>query len=316
MNIVLLDAVTLGDDLDLGVFDKLGDKTVYGATDGGDVSERIENADVVIINKVKLNGKNLSGAKKLKLICIAATGFDNVDLEYARKRGIAVCNVKGYSTDSVAQLTVSLALSLVCRLNEYDEYCKSGKYTESGVQNCLTPTVYELSGKTWGIYGYGNIGKRVGAVARALGCRIKACKRTQEDGIECVTLKELFRDSDIVSVHTPLNDETRASVNEDILAEAKEGLILVNTARGAVFDEEAVVKRVEGGKISGFATDVYSVEPMSADSPYNRLKSCRNVIFTPHNAWGAYESRVRLIDEMAKNITAFFKGEIRNRVDI
>lgn len=316
MNIVLLDAGTLGDDIDLDIFDKLGDKTVYGATDERDVAERIENADIVIINKVRLYEKNLSEAKKLKLICIAATGFDNVDLEYARKRGIAVCNVKGYSTDSVAQLTVSLALSLACRLNEYDEYCKSGKYTESGVQNCLRPTVYELNGKAWGIYGYGNIGKRVGEVARALGCRIRVCKRTPKEGVECVTLRELFRDSDIVSVHTPLNAETRASVNEDILAGAKDGLILVNTARGAVFDEEAVVKMVESGKISGFATDVYSVEPMSADSPYNRLKNYRNVIFTPHNAWGAYEARVRLINEMAKNITAFFNGEIRNRVDI
>ena len=315
MNIVFLDVATLGNDLDLSVFDAVGYKTVYSITSEAEVAERIKNADVVIINKVKLNESNLSRAEKLKLICIAATGFDNVDLEYARKKGIAVCNVKGYSTDSVAQLSVSLALSLTCHLNEYDEYCKSGKYTESGVQNCLFPVIHELSGKTWGIYGYGNIGKKVGAVAKALGCNIIVTKRTPERDTECVSLQELFERSDIISVHTPLNDETRKSVNENVLSKAKKGLILVNTARGAVFDEEAVVKAVESGIISGLATDVYSVEPMTADSPYNRLRKNKNVIFTPHNAWGAYESRVRLLNEMVMNINAFLSGEKRNRVD-
>ena len=316
MNIVLLDAGTLGDDLDLSVFDAVGDKTVYKTTSPENVEERIKIADVVVINKVKLNESNLSKAENLKLICIAATGFDNVDLEYARKKGIAVCNVKGYSTDSVAQLTVSLALSLACHLNEYDDYCKSGKYTESGIQNCLTPVIYELSGKTWGIYGYGNIGKKVAFVAKALGCKVIVCKRTPEEGVGCVSLSELFEGSDIISVHTPLNDGTRGSVNEKVLNCVKKDLILVNTARGAVFDEEAVVKAVENGTIKGLATDVYSVEPMTKESPYNRLKNCKNVIFTPHNAWGAYESRVRLLGEMVKNIKALFSGEIRNRVDI
>ena len=316
MNIVILDAATLGDDLDLNVFDSVGTKTVYNVTAPGEVGDRVKDADVVVINKVKLNGENLSGADKLKLICIAATGFDNVDLEYARKRGIAVCNVKGYSTDSVAQLSVSLAMSLACHLNEYDSYCKSGKYTESGVQNCLKPVIYELSGKTWGIYGYGDIGKKVGLIAKAIGCKVIVCKRTPEDGTECVTLSELFKRADVITVHTPLNSETFHSVNAEILKNAKKSLILVNTARGAVFDEDAIVKAVEEGRIGALATDVYSVEPMTADSPYNRLKGFDNVIFTPHNAWGAYESRVRLISEIIKNINAFFSGEIRNRVDI
>ncbi len=316
MNIVLLDAGTLGDDLDLSVFDSVGNKTVYRTTASEEVGERIKNADVVVINKVRLNESNLSGAEKLKLICIAATGYDNVDLEYARKKGIAVCNVRGYSTDSVAQLTVSLALSLACHLNEYDDYCKSGKYTESGVQNCLTPVIYELCGKTWGIYGYGNIGKKVASVANALGCKVIVCKKTPEKDVECVSLPELFKRADIISVHTPLNEETNHSVNEKVISGAKKGLILVNTARGAVFDEEAVVRAVESGIIRGLATDVYSVEPMSYSSPYNRLKEYKNVILTPHNAWGAYESRVRLLGEMVKNIEAFFSGAIRNRVDL
>ena len=316
MNIVFLDAATLGDDLDLSIFDTVGTKTVYPLTSPDVVAERIRDANVVVVNKVNLNYANLYRARKLRLICIAATGYDNVDLSYAKTANIAVCNVKGYSTDSVAQLSVSLALSLACHIKEYDEYCKSGKYTESGIQNCLTPVVHELSGKIWGIYGYGNIGKKVGEIAKALGCYVIACKKHPIDGIDCVSLSELFRLSDIISVHTPLNYDTHGSVNDEVLSNAKKSLILVNTARGAVFNEEAVVKAVEEGRISGLATDVYSTEPMTAESPYNRLKDFKNVIFTPHNAWGAYESRVRLMGEILENIKAFYKGEIRNRVDL
>lgn len=315
MKIVILDAGTLGDDIDLSVFEQIGETVVYHSTPAEMVAERVADAEVIILNKVKLNKLNLAEAKKLKLICITATGFDNVDLDFARAAGIAVCNVKGYSTDSVAQLTVSLALALCCHLPEYDLYCKSGKYTESGIQNCLSPVFYELSGKVWGLYGYGNIGKKVAKIAKALGCKILVCKRTPSDDEECVSLEELFERSDVISLHTPLNPETEKSVNESILARMKKNAILVNVARGALVDEEAVTKAIEKGQISGFATDVYSTEPMQADSPYNRLRGFDNVIFTPHMAWGAYEARVRLVDEVIQNIKAFYNGEIRNRVD-
>lgn len=315
MKIVILDAATVGKDIDLTLFDQFGEVCIYENTTEDETAVRIFDADVAILNKVKMNESNLKTAKKLKLICLTATGYDNVDTKYAREQGIAVCNVKGYSTESVAQLTVGMALSLCCHLNEYDKYCKSGRYTKSGVANCLSPVLYEVSGKTWGFYGFGNIGKKVAQVAEALGCKVIVTKNTPQSDVECVGLEELFERSDIISLHTPLNDATYHAVNQEILSKAKKGAILINVARGAVVDEEAVTRAVEEGRLSGFATDVYAYEPMSKDSPFNRLKDFDNVIFTPHMAWGAYEARVRLMDEIVENIKAFYNGETRNRVD-
>lgn len=316
MNIVFLDSGTVGNDIDISIYEKLGSLTTYTATSQSEAPERVKDANVIITNKVKLTEEVLSAAKELKLVCVTATGFDNVDLNYAKSHGIAVCNVKGYSTDSVAQITVATVLSLVNHLNFYDRFCKSGKYTESGVQNRLEPVFHELAGKTWGIYGYGNIGKKVAEVAKAFGCNVIVCKRMPEDGVECVTLSELFERSDIITLHTPLNDETYHSVNKEILEKSKKHLVLVNAARGAVTDEKAVYNAVIGGVIGAYGTDVYSVEPMQYDNPIYGLKDCENVMFTPHMAWGAYEARERLIYEVYENISAFFDGEIRNRVDL
>ena len=316
VKIVFLDAKTIGKDIDLDCIRNLGETEIYDKTPNEETGLRIAKAQVVITNKCKLNREVLAGAENLKLICITATGYDNVDMEYARSRNIAVCNVKDYSTDSVAQLTVGMALSLCCRLNTYDAYCKSGKYTESGIHNCLEPVFYELAGKTWGIYGFGNIGKKVAKVAQSLGCNILVCKRTPVKDVKCVSLDELFEKSDIVSVHTPLNEQTAGSINSQVLEKAKKGLVLVNVARGAVTVEEDVAQAVEKGILGGFGCDVYSSEPMSHDSPFQRLCEMENVIFTPHMAWGAYEARVRLIDEVCRNIEAFSTGEIRNRVDL
>lgn len=316
MKIVLLDAGTLGRDIDISCFAKLGEFTAYPATAPEAAPERIKNADIVITNKVKLTEPVLSQAKNVKLVCITATGFDNVDMNYARAHGIGVCNVRDYSTDSVVQVTVSLVLALACHLPFYDRYCKSGAYTASGVHNLLEPVFYELAGKTWGLYGYGSIGKRVADVARAFGCNILVCRRHAPDGEKIVTLPELFEKSDIISLHTPLNDATRHSVSAQVLAGAAKKPILVNAARGAVVDEEAVTKAVESGLLSGFATDVYAEEPMRADSPFQRLAGKDNVIFTPHMAWGAYEARMRLVEEVYKNIEVFLAGGTRSRVDL
>ena len=316
MNIVFLDTGTVGADIDASIYSKLGTLTTYDATPQSEAADRVKDANVIITNKVKLYADVLSAAKDLQLVCITATGYDNVDLDYAKKNGIAVCNVKDYSTDSVAQITVATVLSLINHLGFYDGYCKSGKYTESGVHNRLEPVFHELAGKTWGIYGYGNIGKKVAKVAEAFGCKILATKRTPEEGVECVTLSELFERSDIITVHTPLNDETRHSINADILAKAKKSLVLVNAARGAVTDEKAVADAVKNGVIGAFGTDVYSVEPMQYDNPIWELRNCENVLLTPHMAWGAYEARVRLVDEVYANIETFYGGKIRNRVDL
>lgn len=315
MKIVILDAATIGNDIDLGIFNQFGEVVIFEQTTKAEVVERLKDAGVAILNKVKLDQSNLSGAKNLKLICLTATGFDNVDTNYARENGIAVCNVKGYSTDSVAQLTVSMVLSLCCHLSEYDRYCKSGDYTKSGIANCLTPYFYELAGKTWGLFGYGNIGKQVAKVAEAFGCKVIVTKNTPDESVECVELTELFERADIVSVHTPLNPGTYHAIGDEVLARAKKKMILVNVARGAVVDEEAVTKAVEEGRLGGFATDVYDGEPMSENSPFNRLLKFDNVIFTPHMAWGAYEARTRLMEEIAENIRAFLDGKERNRVE-
>lgn len=314
MKISLLDIDTLGDDLDLSAVEGLGDVTIYPLTLQSDVKERITDADVLIINKVKLNSQNLPFAKNLKLICITATGFDNVDIEYCREHGIAVCNVAGYSTDSVVQLTMAMAFSLTTNLNAFDSYVKSGTYTESGIFNCLKPVFHEMSKMTWGVVGLGNIGGKVAKVAQAMGCKVLAYKKTPIDDFECVDIDTLCEQSDIISLHTPLNDGTYHLINKDRLSKMKKNAILINVARGAVVDEAAVSDAVINGKIAGLGVDVYSTEPMQKDSPYQQLLGRSNVIFTPHMAWGAYEARNRCIEEVAENIKSFMKNGRRSRI--
>lgn len=314
MKIVLLDAKTLGDDIPLTVFSDMGEFTSYPKTNPDEAKERIEDADVIVTNKVKLTGEILSYAKNLRLVCVTATGYDNVDTEYCKSNGIAVCNVKGYSTECVAQLTVSMALSITNHLREFDDYVKSGEYSKSGIQNKLTPVFNEVYGKTWGIIGLGNIGKKVACVASALGCRVLAFKRTPDPDFECVDLDTLMRESDIISVHIPSSPETIGLISKEKLALTKEKAILINVARGNILDEKAVADAILDGSLYGFGCDVYSTEPFPEDHPYTKLKDCDNVILTPHMAWGGYETRVRLVDEVAENIKAFIRKENRNRV--
>lgn len=316
MKIVILDSATLGSDISFESFNRFGDVVVYERTAPGEVEQRIADCDVVILNKIKLGAGNLSRAGHLKLICVTATGFDNIDTGYCRERGIAVCNVKGYSTDIVAQLTAAMALSLVCRLGEYDSYVKDGSYTTSGVHNRLEPVFHELTGLTWGIAGYGAIGKRVAQIARVLGCRVIAFKREPVSDVECVSLDELCRRSDIMSVHLPLMDATRGILDKRRIGLLKHGAILINVSRGAVADEAALASAVKSGALGGLGLDVYSVEPIQPDNPLTELFEMKNVVFTPHMAWGAYESRVRCMREVELNIEAFLDGKYRNRVEI
>lgn len=314
MKISVLDVDTLGDDLNLSELDKLGDVKVYPLTLQDEVEERIKNAEVVILNKVKLNSENLPCAKNLKLICITATGFDNVDIDYCKEHNIAVCNVRGYSTDSVVQLTISMAFALCTNLLQFNNYVKSGEYTNSGIFNCLKPVFHEMSQMTWGIVGLGNIGRKVANIAREMGCRVLAYKRNPVDDFECVDIDTLCKESDIISLHTPLNDDTMHLINSDRLKLMKKNAVLINVARGAVTDEEAVTKAIESGQIAGLGVDVYSTEPMQKHSPYQRIVNYDNTIFTPHMAWGAKESRQRCVDEIVLNINDFIKGGTRSRI--
>ncbi|MBQ8214526.1 MAG: hydroxyacid dehydrogenase [Clostridia bacterium] len=315
MQITFLDFETLGRDLTVERFCEFGNVTVYGNTQPMDVASHISDAEVVIVNKVKLNAENLSSAESLRLICIAATGFDNIDLEYCKKRNIAVCNVVGYSTQSVAQVTVSMALSLITHLSEYSTYVADGRYAARGVANCLTPVYHEIAGKTWGIVGFGNIGKQVGRVAKALDCRVLVNKRTPIDGWECVDFERICRESDILSIHTPLNDSTRGLLDEFHISILKPNAIVINVARGAVTDEAALANAVKEGKIGGLGVDVYSTEPMTEKHPFWEIKTLPNVCLTPHMAWGGFETRSRLMEEMAENIREFLNGGKRNRID-
>ncbi len=314
MKIVVLDAETLGKDLDLSPLYQFGEVEVYANTKPLEVSERIRKAEVVLINKVRMTRETVGDAPCLRLITVAATGYDNIDLDFCRSRGIAVCNVKGYSTSSVAQVTLTMALSLATRLPSYTSYVQSGAYTASGIANRLVPPYHEISGMTWGIVGLGNIGRCVAKVATAMGCRVIATTRTASREYPCVSLKELCSTADIISIHTPLTPETRGLIGERELAWMKKNVIVVNVARGAVMDEEAAVRALETGKIGGLGIDVYTQEPFPQESPYTRILKNENAILTPHMAWGGYETRVRLLGEIVENIRAFLLGEMRNRI--
>ncbi|MBS7297800.1 MAG: hydroxyacid dehydrogenase [Eubacteriales bacterium] len=314
MKIVMLDVKTLGDDIGFEELEKLGELVTYDSTAPDEVEGRIADCDVVVLNKIKLNSSNLTNAKNLKLICVTATGYDNIDVAYCAEHGIGVCNVVGYSTDSVAQLTVALALELVMRLPAYTDFVNSGAYTESGIANRLEPCFYELSGKVWGIVGMGNIGKKVAKVAEAFGCKVICTKRTYEEGLDVVELAELMQRSDVISVHLPLSDETKGVISKDMIALMKKDAVIVNVARGAVIDEKALAQAVEEGKIYA-ASDVYSVEPFGKDHPFYGIMGRDNFVLTPHMAWGAYEARKRVVTEVAQNIIASTNGEIRSRVD-
>lgn len=315
MKIVVLDKASLGEDTPFEAIEKIGEVVKYDSSTLEEAKERSADADVIIINKLKVTRELMLSAKQLKLICIFATGYDNIDVKSARELGIGVCNVPGYSTDSVALFTIATTLALSSHLMEYSDYVRSGEYTASGVPNKLTPVYHEISGKTWGIIGYGNIGRAVGKVAEALGARVIVNKRTPSNDAECVDVDTLCRESDIITLHCPLNDESRGIINAERIAMMKSNVILVNEARGAVLDEEAVATAVEQGKIAAFGCDVYSAEPFSVEHPFSRIKDMKNVILTPHAAWGSYESRKRCIEIIAQNILSYNAGEILNRVD-
>lgn len=314
IKIAVLDAATLGDDLDLSPLGALGEVITYTATHPDEVAKRLSDVDVVLINKVKLNENNLKDSS-VKLICIAATGFDNVDLEYCRRRGIAVTNVVGYSTDSVCQVTLAMALYLSTCLKQYTSYVREGDYIQSGIANRLVPPYHELAGRVWGIVGLGNIGQKVASVASALGCKVIAYTRTPKEGYECVGIDELCERADIISIHTPLNDGTRHLIDQNRLSKMKKTAVLINVARGNVTDEKAVADAVLAGNIGGFGCDVYSAEPFDENHPYNKILHLDNVCLTPHMAWGSVEARNRLLGEMIENIKAFYSGRRRNRLD-
>lgn len=314
MKIAVLDKSTLGADIDLSPIYALGEVAEYESTSPHLVAERVADADMVVINKVKLFEDNLKGAENLKLICVAATGFDNIDTAYCKEHGIALCNVPGYSTVSVAQITVGMVLSLVNRMDEYRSFVTSGEYTRSGIANKLTPVYHEISSLKWGIVGGGGIGMKVADIAAAFGCEVLVFRRKQEGRYPLADIDTICRECDVISVHLPLSEETRGIISRERIASMKDTAIVVNTARGAVCDEAALADAILESRIGGLGVDVYSTEPFPEAHPFTEIMNRENVILTPHMAWGSKEARARCVEEIAKNASAFFSGEERNRV--
>ncbi len=317
MKIVLLEAKSLGDDVDLSSFDKLGEVVSYDLSTEEDTPSKVEDADIIVVNKVQMNEQTLSGAKNLKMIAITATGYNMIDKAYTDSRGIVVANVRGYSTDSVAQHTFALALGLLGQISHYDHYVKSGNYVKSDVFCNFDNKIYELAGKTWGIIGLGAIGRKVADIAKVFGCRViyySTTGKNQNPDYESVSLDDLLAQSDILSIHAPLNDTTRNFMTMDKLTKMKPSALLINVARGPVVNERDLADALNSNIIAGAGLDVFSAEPMKADNPVLEVKDPTKLLVTPHIAWATVEARQRCADEVALNIEAFLRGEERNLI--
>ena len=318
MKICILDAKTLGDDIDLSVFNSIGETIIYDITPPEKVNERVKDVNVVITNKVILNKDNLSGADDLKLICVTATGTNNIDLNYTREKGIGVANVAGYSTNSVVQHTFATLFYILEKLSYLDNYVKTGEYIDSKVFTHLSKTFWEISGKRWGIIGLGEIGSGVAKAAEAFGCEVvyySTSGKNNNDNYKRVELDELMKTSDIISVHAPLNEKTKDLVNYEKLTLMKEHAIILNMGRGGIINENDLCKVLDENKIGGAGLDVLTKEPMAKDCPFINVVNKDKFFVTPHIAWASIEARNRLIYEVLENINSYFKGEKRNIVN-
>lgn len=282
----------------------------YGFSSQEEARERTKDADVVIINKVPINEQTIGEAEHLKLVCVTATGTNNLDKEYLASHNIAWRNVAGYSTESVAQHTFAMLFYLMERLPYYDEYVKSEKYIGDTVFTHFEKVFHELCGKTWGIVGLGNIGRRVADIAKLFGCRViyysTSGKNNQPD-YERVEFDTLLAESDIISVHAPLDSNTEGLMNREAFAKMKKSAIFLNLGRGPIVVEEDLAEALERGVIAAAGLDVLAIEPMSESNPLRRIKDSERLFITPHIAWASIEARTRLMKTIEGQIEEFFK---------
>jgi lactate dehydrogenase-like 2-hydroxyacid dehydrogenase len=311
MKIVFLDAKTIGEDIDLSGFDALGEVVKYGFSTAQEARERSKDADVLILNKVQVNEQTIGEADHLKLVCVTATGTNNLDKEYLDKRGITWRNVAGYSTESVAQHTFAMLFYLLEKLPYYDNYVKSEKYVNDVSFTHFAKAFHELSGMTYGIIGLGNIGRRVADIAKAFGCRViyySTSGRNSQPGYERVSFDELLEQSDIVSIHAPLDENTLGLMNKEAFAKMKKSAILLNVGRGPIINEADLAEALNNKTIAAAGLDVLSVEPMQEDNPLRGIKDSERLLITPHIAWAGVEARNRLMGIILGQIKEFFKA--------
>lgn len=311
MKIVFLDAKTIDDDIDLSVFDEMGEVVKYGFSTSEEAAERTKEADVLILNKVEINEATIGQADHLKLVCVTATGTNNLDKEYLEKRGIAWRNVAGYSTESVAQHTFAMLFYLYEKLRYYDDYVKKEHYIEDKLFTHFDHVFHELAGKTWGIIGMGAIGRRVADIAKLFGCRViyySTSGRNNQAGYERVEFDTLLEQSDVVSVHAPLTEDTQDLMGREAFHRMKKSAVFLNLGRGPIVVEQDLADALENGEIAAAGLDVLRQEPMSADNPLRRIKDSEKLFITPHIAWASIEARTRLMEIIAGQVRDFYKG--------
>ena len=306
MKISILDAKTFGSDADLSVFNTLGTIQTHQTTSYEQTISHINDASVVITNKVVID-KHIMDNSSLKLICVAATGMNNIDLEYAKQKGIVVKNVVGYSTASVAQLTFALVLEFIAHIPYYNNYTSSKQWCKSDIFTNLDKPFYELENKTWGIIGLGNIGKKVATIASSFGCNVQYYSTSGANNntdYTNVSLEELLKSSDIISIHCALNDVTNNLLNSDNLKLLKDDTIVLNLGRGGIVNEQDISNILDSNRLF-YGTDVVTKEPIEESNPLMDIKNKDRLIITPHIAWASKQARVRLINSIKDNIRTF-----------
>ena len=308
MKIVFLDRKSIGDDIDLTPFKEFGELVIYDYSTVAEAAERTVDADIIVLNKVPINEKTIGNAKNLKLVCVTATGTNNLDKDYLASRGIEWRNVAGYSTEAVAQHTLALTMFLLEHLNYYDNYVKSEKYVEDKMFTHFEMHFNEIYGKAWGIIGLGAIGKRVAEIAKCLGANViyySTSGKNHSDIYKEVDFETLLSTSDVISIHAPLDENTMHLMDANAFAKMKKSAILINVGRGPIIVEKDLADALNQGTIAAAGLDVLDVEPMSADNPLKLVKDSNKLIITPHIAWAAVEARVRLMEIIYNQIKEF-----------
>ncbi len=314
MRIVVLDAATVvGHGVDLAFLKEFGQVIEYDLTSPDEVISRLQGADAVLVNKVRITAAVMEACPTLKYIGLFATGYNNIDVDYAATHGVTVCNVPGYSTEAVAQHTFALLLALTDRVHEYNATIAQGDWVRSRTFSYFPIPMMELCGKTIGIVGYGSIGRRVGDMARAFGMKVLVHGRRPipDTDVEQVPFTELLCRSDVVTMHCPLNADSEGMMDAATFAAMKEGAIFINTSRGGLVDEHALRAALDSGHLLGAGVDVLQAEPMTADCP---LLGAPHLVITPHIAWAGVETRRRLMGVVADNLRHFIAGHPINRV--